>query len=117
MDTGWRHYIMITVNIKVAINMIDGGYKVLKANLSDYINSKDLNEIEKEKGFKSSINYPKECLDVAKEKLLKESIDIRDKYLRFGKCYFSLYYRMLANTQIKKLVKKIEEFEKYLENK
>ena len=116
MDTGWRHYRIITVNIELGISMIDGAYQTSKANLSDCINAKDLNEVEKEKSFKSSINYSKKRLDEAKEKWLKECIDIRDKYLKFGKCYFSLYYRMLANTQIKKLVKKIEKFEKYLEN-
>lgn len=117
MDTGWRHYRIITVNIELGISMIDGAYQTSKANLSDCINAKDLNEIEKEKSFKSSINYSKKRLDEAKEKCLKECIDIRDKYLKFGKGYFALFYRMLANKQINKINKKIYEFEKYLENK
>ena len=105
------------MTVKTGILRIDGSYQTFNSMLSLFIDDKDLNEIEKEKHFKKIIADTKENFAKIKEETLKECIDKRDKYLKFGKCYFALFYRMLANLQIKKLAKKIEEIEKYLENK
>lgn len=115
-DVSWI-YKIIKAWLETGIMQLDSNYTCFKSRVKNVIGWEELNEIEKEKRFKKIIDDAKKSLDDVKLNLKKECIDKRDKYLKFGKGYFALFYRVLANKQINKINKKIDEFEKYLENK